>query len=579
MSYDLLLQKAVELHNQGNFDEAEVLYRQILEAMPENPDILNLLGMVAQSKNAHNQAIELFYSAQKKSPDNKMYAFNLGFSLLQLGKFSEAEASFSKAFSLSADFKEAVYYIGVCAEKKGEISKAERYYNHALEIDPLYFEAKLALCLMSDNIDKLLALDKEYTDNYLIKANISKKYFDCGNLEKALSYAEKSYILNPYDDEISAFYGALLLENRETGKALQVFDNALKINNHNVQSLINSANILSSQKREEEAEKRYRQALDIEPKNFDAHLNLATLLFNQNRKAEALDEYREASIINPKSSELSLNLASLLKSEEEYEEALGLLFNAQNQNDNPEISINIAETITLLADKNRDLALKIAENWVRSMPNNLFAKHTLSALNGEKIDDNKAYSEQLFDTFADNYNDILQKIEYRAPQYIAELTKNISGTIIDLGCGSGLVAEASLNHKQKYIGVDISAKMLKQAQKTGKYAQLIKSDIIAYLKTKPEADLLICADVLCYLSDLSEFFSLSKGYKLCFSLEALENSDDEYLLLTSGRYAHSKKYIENQLDKNNFQNIKFYERIIRTENGHPIKGYIFTACF
>ena len=43
MTYDFMFSRALELHQDGRFAEAEQLYRQILETAPKNPDILNLL--------------------------------------------------------------------------------------------------------------------------------------------------------------------------------------------------------------------------------------------------------------------------------------------------------------------------------------------------------------------------------------------------------------------------------------------------------------------------------------------------------------------------------------------------------
>lgn len=50
MSYDLMFKKAIELQNNGALNEAETIYLKMLEAMPENSDVWNLLGLVAQSK-------------------------------------------------------------------------------------------------------------------------------------------------------------------------------------------------------------------------------------------------------------------------------------------------------------------------------------------------------------------------------------------------------------------------------------------------------------------------------------------------------------------------------------------------
>ena len=50
MGYDLLFQQALGFHEQGRLNEAENIYRQILETAPNNPDILNLLGLIAQDR-------------------------------------------------------------------------------------------------------------------------------------------------------------------------------------------------------------------------------------------------------------------------------------------------------------------------------------------------------------------------------------------------------------------------------------------------------------------------------------------------------------------------------------------------
>ena len=90
MGYDLIFSQALKLHEAGRFDEAERLYRQILETAPENPDVLNLLGLVAQAKGIHEEAISLFDQAVRISPQHAPYCFNLALSLAATGKYYEA---------------------------------------------------------------------------------------------------------------------------------------------------------------------------------------------------------------------------------------------------------------------------------------------------------------------------------------------------------------------------------------------------------------------------------------------------------------------------------------------------------
>lgn len=51
MSFDFVFQNAVRLHEQGKLDEAEAVYRRLLEINPEHTDLLHLLGMIAMRKN------------------------------------------------------------------------------------------------------------------------------------------------------------------------------------------------------------------------------------------------------------------------------------------------------------------------------------------------------------------------------------------------------------------------------------------------------------------------------------------------------------------------------------------------
>ena len=56
-----MFQKAVALQQNGALNEAEQIYRQILETAPNNADVLNLLGLIAQQRGFHQEAVSYFY--------------------------------------------------------------------------------------------------------------------------------------------------------------------------------------------------------------------------------------------------------------------------------------------------------------------------------------------------------------------------------------------------------------------------------------------------------------------------------------------------------------------------------------
>ena len=54
-------------------------------------------------------------------------------------------------------------------------------------------------------------------------------------------------------------------------------------------------------------------------------------------------------------------------------------------------------------------------------------------------------------------------------------------------------------------GVDLSPGMLKRAEAAGTYDQLNESDLTEYIRGKKGAyDLIVAADVLCYIGDLQD---------------------------------------------------------------------------
>lgn len=586
MSYDLLFQQALKAHEQGRFDEAEHIYRQILETAPENPDALNLLGLVAQAKGVHNQATELFYKAIKQAPKHAPFYFNLAVSLAASGHDLEALDNLQKACDLSPDEKEIYNQQGLILRKLKRIPQAQQAFLKALQLDENYAEAKtnLALTYIESDPEKTISflqeIAKQFPQDIFSRYYLCTMFFDKQDFASSEKFALEAHNINPASDDVLFMLGLLALQKNNIPDAKMYFQSAVEYNPNNIGARLNLANLDTNEQNFDAAEKNYKKLLDLDPQNFDIHLNYANMLYTQNRLPEALEEYRAAVVINPESAPVSNNIGVILKDLQQYEDALGLFFNALSRDpEKEEYSLNIAETLVLLYRQDKNIATQVAQNWLKNMPHNVFAQHVCASFNGEKIENNQIFAEKLFDHFADNYELVLEKINYSLPRRLNELAGNVKGTIVDLGCGSGLVGQALKNPQNKIIGVDISRNMLNLAAKKGVYAQLLKGDILAFCQKKIadfKPDLVVAADVFGYIGNINPILKALQGYKICFSVEILPENGD-YKLNDAGRYLYNENYILNLLQQNGFAQVNKYDIVLRQENGKDVNGLLFFA--
>ena len=133
------------------------------------------------------------------------------------------------------------------------------------------------------------------------------------------------------------------------------------------------------------------------------------------------------------------------------------------------------------------------------------------------------------------------------------------------------------------VGIDLSNSMLEHAKRKNVYDKLIHRDISAYLATENlDFDYFISTDVFVYVGDLSDVFQLIKsrsksGGKLVFSTEDYDG--DGFFLEQSGRYSHSKKYIERLCKKFDYKLCHFETQNLRKDKNQYIVGGLYLLAF
>ncbi len=302
-----LLQSALTLHQQGRFDEAEALYREILLSQPCHFDAMQLIATIAAQKKNFFEAVALFDEALAINPDHPGVLNNCGNALKELKRYEEALLSYDKAIALNPDYAEAYSNRGVVLKKLRRCEESVLSYNRALGLKPDYAEAYLnrgnALqelkryeeALLS--YDKAIAVKREYAEAYSNRGNALHRL---KRFEEALASHDKAIKLQPDYAEAYSNRGLALQGLKRFGEALASYDKALACQPDYAEAYSNRGIALQGLKRFEDALASYDKAIELQTDCYaEPYYNRAVTLQDLRCKEEALASYEQALACQP----------------------------------------------------------------------------------------------------------------------------------------------------------------------------------------------------------------------------------------------------------------------------------------
>ncbi len=156
------INRAVAHHCAGRLQDAEKIYREILNVNPDNPNALNLLGLIAHQMNHNEEACKLISRAIDVYPDEPTFYGNLGTVLCALGRIGEAENAYRRAVEINDDFVDAHYNLANLCKDRGDFKQAEARYNKTLISDPGHAMAALNLANILQVMGRLDDAEEAY---------------------------------------------------------------------------------------------------------------------------------------------------------------------------------------------------------------------------------------------------------------------------------------------------------------------------------------------------------------------------------------------------------------------------------
>ncbi|HYS17259.1 MAG TPA: tetratricopeptide repeat protein [Candidatus Binatia bacterium] len=410
-------------------------------------------------------------------------------------------------------------------------------------------------------------------------------------LEAADELYRRILALAPDDPDALHFRGVVAFQLGRLAEAESLIRRAVEVAPSYSDAHNNLGNVLQHQKRAEEAVPCYERAIELQPGLADAHNNLGNALQQQKRHEEAVGLYERAIALRPEMADAHLNLGKALEALDRMSEALTAYRQAVLLR--PFHFDSYRRLGSALYGWGRiDEAADVYRKWLSLEPENPLAQHLLAACTGYQVPAraSDACVRNIFEGFADSFDQILEKLEYRAPALVAQAAADVLGTpearldILDAGCGTGLCAEHFKPFARRLVGVDLSVEMLKRAAMRKLYDELILGELTAFVGAVPAAwDHVVSADTLVYFGDLAPVMAaaqrgLRPGGHLVFTLERTdEGLPQGFKINPHGRYSHTETYVRQVLAAARLEPRQIARVHLRLELKKPVEGLLVVA--
>lgn len=375
-----LFQQTVAHHQAGQPQEAEKLYRAILQIYPNHPDANHNMGVLAMQAKQPTAGLPYFMAALEANPTSGQYWLSYIDALFQAGQPEAARQVLAHAQrqGLQGEAGEALAVLLGGSEQVANRSGADHQHD-----DP---PPTLAAARQNSNKQRKSAKSAKFVKKTLPgeRAGEEPGFQDINMLVALFNngrYAEMETVARQMAERFPdngvgwKAVGAALLQQGRYAEALSPLQKAAALLHGDAETYNNLGNTLLNLGRLSEAEASYRHALEIKPDYVEVHSKLGNTLKNQGRLAEAEASYRRALEIKPDYAEAYYNLGVTFQEQDRLNEAAaGYRHALEISPDYAEAHSNLGVTLlklgqTLEAESSLRRALEIKPDYAEAYSN------------------------------------------------------------------------------------------------------------------------------------------------------------------------------------------------------------------
>jgi cellulose synthase/poly-beta-1,6-N-acetylglucosamine synthase-like glycosyltransferase/predicted Zn-dependent protease len=358
---DLLLGAARASVHSGNLERAGELFRELLQAHPNDSAIRNEFAGVLQGARELEQAARL-YAGVEPDLDGRLLLVNI---YAQLNDLDAAERQCRAIAELKPDDPQAKMLLAnVLSWKKGGLRQSRAIYEQLLRVqgaDPELLLRLAKIALWSNNYNEALERFQVLVDERLGNTEVIKGYVDAAASADQLNSAQHHSILSIYEKTLTgaaedpvflARLAWVLQRIKEVEKSTVLLERALELNPKDpalrkqlLGALVNSGRMAEA-----------LQQLEGKELDYDTrHLLISVHLKNNDFNA-AVAECRRILDLQTGDRRTRRLLADVLSWKKDYKQSLALFQElAQEAPPDPEIPVRIAEVTLWSGDFDKAL--------------------------------------------------------------------------------------------------------------------------------------------------------------------------------------------------------------------------------
>jgi tetratricopeptide (TPR) repeat protein len=269
------LAEAKSLHRSGRLQEAERLYREIVDADPQHHEALYFLAVACDALDKPSEAIEFLERLVATRPDHPEARNLLGALLAGHGRVEQAIPHFAAACRLKPEWN--------VPKDNLQSAQAESHNQQGLS---LAAQGKLDLAAAAHRAALAIRPDDPAAHGNL--GNILQRQ---GRLDEAAASYRRMLAVAPRVAEAHFGLGLVAREQSQLAEARQCFHRALELKPDFAQAHCELGRLALEAGQPHDALAHYRRGVELAPHSADAHLHLAYALLLTGQLAEGWREY------------------------------------------------------------------------------------------------------------------------------------------------------------------------------------------------------------------------------------------------------------------------------------------------